>query len=407
MSASSSIVLLTLVAQVIVAQVHGEDLVVGNIVDAQHLMDKFVERLVDELFDRALTAWPLHNGDLDCTTLGKPGQLAISTGRYKTTVPCVPTPTSIAPIHSIYYGCQEHGSNNNVPELRNYRSNVAIRAEGGTTLPALPPELPPIQASASLKEVGDIAARVHLPFDTSYPGLHVVNADPPVLYIDDFLDAETCDMLKFLANETGALGPSNQWFDEKFGEFNYMRLTNKVMEVGGSPLAVAQRELRERTMDLMTGCNWAPPMLQKDGGQALPPPGKVCFEPMQVSRYDPGGQFRQHEDALTAEIVTKQRYQRLGTIIVYLSDVTEGGETAFPQLNVAVKPVKGRACLFFPAFADGTPDARTLHSSTDAGSTKWIAQQWLTGGVKLGNKKWEQTRFKKANAAKAKAKGFR
>lgn len=36
----------------------------------------------------------------------------------------------------------------------------------------------------------------------------------------------------------------------------------------------------------------------------------------------------------------------------------QGGATRFDLLNLAVQPEKGKALLFFPAFADGTADAR-------------------------------------------------
>merc|ERR1712187_547176 len=69
--------------------------------------------------------------------------------------------------------------------------------------------------------------------------------------------------------------------------------------------------------------------------------------------------------------------QRQATLLLYLNDVREGGETRFDHLGVSVRPKIGTALLFFPAFADGTPDSRTLHAAMDAVSVKWIAQQWI------------------------------
>ena len=37
----------------------------------------------------------------------------------------------------------------------------------------------------------------------------------------------------------------------------------------------------------------------------------------------------------------------------------------------------GRALIFCPAAADGTPDERTLHAGEPADADKWIAQVWL------------------------------
>lgn len=73
-----------------------------------------------------------------------------------------------------------------------------------------------------------------------------------------------------------------------------------------------------------------------------------------------------------------------------MNDVPDGGCTAFRDLRaggtdasgqpqrLAVSPKKGRALLFCPAMADGTPDERTLHAGepTASGGDKWIAQLW-------------------------------
>ena len=56
---------------------------------------------------------------------------------------------------------------------------------------------------------------------------------------------------------------------------------------------------------------------------------------------------------------------------------------AHKPLRLAVAPKKGRALLFFPSLADGTPDERTLHAGepTAAGEEKWVAQLWLHEGA--------------------------
>jgi hypothetical protein len=43
-----------------------------------------------------------------------------------------------------------------------------------------------------------------------------------------------------------------------------------------------------------------------------------------------------------------------------------------------VRPAKGKALLFFPAFANGVPDHCTLHAATDAVEDKWISQLWVS-----------------------------
>ena len=51
-------------------------------------------------------------------------------------------------------------------------------------------------------------------------------------------------------------------------------------------------------------------------------------------------------------------FQRRATLLVYLNDVAAGGATRFEHLGFAVQPRAGDALLFFPALADGSPDAR-------------------------------------------------
>lgn len=98
-------------------------------------------------------------------------------------------------------------------------------------------------------------------------------------------------------------------------------------------------------------------------------------EQLHVLRYDVGQQYADHWDAFDANVRDKINYengrQRLATILMYLNDVEEGGETVFPHNTAAwaptadasggggrawsecaargpaVKPVKGDALLFY------------------------------------------------------------
>ncbi|GAB4823099.1 hypothetical protein N2152v2_010145 [Parachlorella kessleri] len=76
-----------------------------------------------------------------------------------------------------------------------------------------------------------------------------------------------------------------------------------------------------------------------------------------------------------------QQYAYEGLQVTNLNNVPEGGATRFNQLDLAVRPRKGMALLFFPSFADGTPDARTLHTAEGAVDDKWVTQQWVARGL--------------------------
>ncbi len=64
------------------------------------------------------------------------------------------------------------------------------------------------------------------------------------------------------------------------------------------------------------------------------------------------------QDGFPPELAARNGFQRAATLLVYLNDVAAGGATRFERLGVTVAPRAGRALLFFPAFADGSPDAR-------------------------------------------------
>ena len=68
------------------------------------------------------------------------------------------------------------------------------------------------------------------------------------------------------------------------------------------------------------------------------------------------------------------------TFFLYLSDVEEGGETAFPTLGLTVKPKRGRA-LLWPGVSDlqpGSIDHRTLHEARPViRGMKYAVNSWI------------------------------
>jgi predicted 2-oxoglutarate/Fe(II)-dependent dioxygenase YbiX len=64
----------------------------------------------------------------------------------------------------------------------------------------------------------------------------------------------------------------------------------------------------------------------------------------QVLRYPRGGHYVPHQDAMT-----DMRY-RYFTVVCYLNDDFEGGDTWFPSLDHAVLPETGKAILFPSSF---------------------------------------------------------
>ena len=89
--------------------------------------------------------------------------------------------------------------------------------------------------------------------------------------------------------------------------------------------------------------------------------------------------YRTHHDYLGGS-ETKRAGPRALTLLAYLSDVDEGGETQFPALNLSIAPKAGRALLWANTL-DADPlikDARTRHHALPVGadSVKFACNLW-------------------------------
>lgn len=62
-------------------------------------------------------------------------------------------------------------------------------------------------------------------------------------------------------------------------------------------------------------------------------------EDMQVLRYQHGQKYEPHYDYFADKVNIVRGGHRLATVLMYLSDVTKGGETAFPKAEVSSSPI--------------------------------------------------------------------
>lgn len=70
--------------------------------------------------------------------------------------------------------------------------------------------------------------------------------------------------------------------------------------------------------------------------------------------------------------------QRVSTLVVYLNDVEEGGETAFPEIRLTVSPQRGHAVYFEYSNSLGQLDYRTLHAGNAVRrGEKWVLTKWM------------------------------
>lgn len=96
-------------------------------------------------------------------------------------------------------------------------------------------------------------------------------------------------------------------------------------------------------------------------------------ETLQVLRYREGQEYKPHTDA-----VPGLENQRVMTMLVYLNDDFEGGETAFPELRITIRPKRGEGLLFRNVDPQGRPDPRLLHAGVPVRSgVKLLASRWI------------------------------
>lgn len=100
-------------------------------------------------------------------------------------------------------------------------------------------------------------------------------------------------------------------------------------------------------------------------------------EGLQVLHYAPGQEYKAHHDFFRPNTPSAKN-NRISTLVIYLNDVEEGGETVFPLLQLSVKPKRGSAVYFEYFYRDQALNDLTLHSSVPVvRGEKWVATQWM------------------------------
>ncbi|CAH8286448.1 unnamed protein product [Eruca vesicaria subsp. sativa] len=120
-------------------------------------------------------------------------------------------------------------------------------------------------------------------------------------------------------------------------------------------------------------------------------------EGLQVLHYEVGQKYEPHHDYFSDEYNVKRGGNRIATVLMYLSDVEEGGETVFPAAKgnisdvpwwnelsqcgkegLSVLPKKGDALLFWSARPDATLDPSSLHGGCPViKGNKWSSTKWF------------------------------
>lgn len=106
-------------------------------------------------------------------------------------------------------------------------------------------------------------------------------------------------------------------------------------------------------------------------------------EGLLVLKYENGGEYKPHYDYFNpnkagSSQVMQESGQRVGTFLMFLSEVEAGGSTRFPKLNFEVRPKTGRAIFFSNVGLDGEIDEMTLHAGMPVTKgIKYLSTVWL------------------------------
>merc|ERR1719445_1006626 len=105
-------------------------------------------------------------------------------------------------------------------------------------------------------------------------------------------------------------------------------------------------------------------------------------ESLQLVHYFGGELYKAHVD-----YGTDRPHNRFITFLMYLSEVSEGGNTSFPKADqkcldengyFGVQPTKGSAMFFYNLFPDGNVDTKTQHyAEPPVDSEKWMTNLWI------------------------------
>lgn len=259
----------------------------------------------------------------------------------------------------------------------------------------------------------------YMPVNLDLPNVHVLHLDPPIFLVKDFWSKAKCqDLIEELRN-TGRMAQSTVGAGNLYSSAvkDSNRRTSSSVLIDDQLRAEFPRigsfaeDIQQTAFDIVQGDTlgqWG-----RSGKQPLFQ--QYCFEALQAAEYQQGQHFLEHEDAFPASIADDNKFQRHATVLLYLNDVAQGGETKFSHLDISVKPTAGSALIFFPSFSDGNPDHRTLHIASDAEDVKWVTQQWISRGFnsRLASRKLVEDEDKvdavltrrKGKGAKKKAKG--
>ena len=269
----------------------------------------------------------------------------------------------------------------------------------------------------------------YMPLNLAYPGLKLVHKRPPIYVCEDFLSDEECRQLIKVGtpllqrSKTHAVAGSQATKGRTSLTCHLAKSTHPCPQVASAPARAPARPrvVRPRArVDVPPAT--APPAAARASRaratlavRAAPPAGGCAQSPdaplshavppapaaqllhkiqllthkpfshmelPQVARYTDSQRYVEHYDGVDPHTPAGKAFvasggQRVATVLMYLNDVDVGGGTSFRRINVEIKPRKGHAVIFFPAFMNGELDPDALHAGMPPTGVKWVSQVWI------------------------------
>ena len=190
------------------------------------------------------------------------------------------------------------------------------------------------------------------------------SADPILYVVNDFLSNDECDA--FVEASKGKLKPSTVISPDKHIQHE-SRTSENCWIVHNANETVHEVSKRFSILVQMPIRN---------------------AEQYQLVYYKKGAEYKPHFDSFDYETDDGKKNwepggQRMITVIAYLNDVEEGGETGFPELGINIPPKKGDAVVFHNTVSNDAHthpkiNPRSLHGGMPViKGEKWMVNLWF------------------------------
>lgn len=193
-------------------------------------------------------------------------------------------------------------------------------------------------------------------------GFHVLSKDPWLVEIENFLSEEEINTLLNQANQWESSHESGEISNTGEGSkiYNSARTSSSFWCIHQCQKSDVVKRITARIQNMLN----------------IP---SYHYEPIQLLKYEKGEKYITHHDYGYDELRLACG-PRILTFFLYLSDVEKGGETNFPDLNIKVKPKKGKV-IIWPNTLNSKPlhkDKRMNHEAKSViEGVKYAANVWV------------------------------